>query len=176
MKKHLSLVAGLALVAGLSTPAQAQPVTATGASPLTVTTYVTVTAPSIFKLTINDTSTAVSAPTETDFDNGYQDVSSAVQATVKSNRPYSLSISGGAGTWTGTGGARANKPVGDLLWGTGTPSTALTTSAALIGTASTTGNNGSSAAATLNYRINWGYTNDTPGTYTIPVVYTLTSP
>ncbi len=176
MKKLLSIAAGLAFVAGLSTTASAQAVTVSGASPLAVTTYVTVTAPSVFKLTINDTSTAVVAPTETDFDNGGQDVASAVTATVKSNRPYSLSIKGGAAVWTGTGGARANKPVADLLWGTGTPSTALTTTAALIGTASTTGNDGSAAAATINYRIKWGYTDDTPGTYTIPVVYTLTSP
>ena len=54
--------------------------------------------------------------------------------------------------------------------------TALTTSDVVIGSASTTGNNGSSPAATINYRILWGYTNDTPGTYSIPVVYTLTSP
>jgi len=176
MKKHLSLVAGLALVAGLSTAVQAQdPGTATGASPLSLNTYVTVTVPTILKLSIADTSTTVLAPTETNFDNGFQDVASAVSATVKSNKPYSLSINGGAGTWTGTGGARANKPVGDLLWGTGpTPSTPLTTSAAAIVALTSTGTSG--ATSTVNYRINWGYTNDTPGTYTIPVVYTLTAP
>jgi len=177
MKKHLSLVAGLALVAGLTNAAQAQSVTVSGASPLSINTYVTVTAPSIFKLTINDTSTAVTAPVEADFDNGYQDVASAVTATVKSNRPYTLKIKGGAATWTGSGGARANKPVGDLLWGTVSPAaTALSTTDANIGSPSTTGNNGSSPAATVNYRILWGYTDDTPGTYTIPVVFTLTSP
>lgn len=178
MKKYLSLVAGLALVAGLSTVAQAQPVTGSGASPVVVNTYVTVTAPSIFKLTINDTSTAVTAPSETDFDNGGQDVMSAVAATVKSNRPYTLNISTNATNWTGSAGGRANKPVGDLLWGTGvaSPTTAIGSSLAPIVPASTTGNNGSSSAATINYRIKWGYTDDTPGTYTIPVVYTLTSP
>jgi hypothetical protein len=174
MKRHLSLVAGLVLVASA---AQAQSVTVSGASPLSVNTYVTVTAPSIFKLTINDTSTAVTAPVEADFDAGFQDVAGAVIATVKANRPYTLNIKGGAATWTGTGGARANKPIGDLLWGTVSPAaTALTASDVVIGSASTTGNNGSSPAATINYRILWGYTNDTPGTYSIPVVYTLTSP
>jgi hypothetical protein len=176
MKKHLSLVAGLALVAGLSTAAQAQvdPGTATGASPVSLNTYVTVTVPTILKLSIADTSTAVAAPDETHFDAGFQDVASAVSATVKSNKPYALSINGGASTWTGTGGARANKPVGDLLWGTGTPSTALTTTAAAIVPLTSTGTSG--ATSTVNYRITWGYTNDTPGTYTIPVVYTLTAP
>lgn len=175
MKKLLSIAAGLALVAGISTAAQAQAVSVTGASPLSVTSYVTVTAPTILRLSINDTSTAVTAPVEADFDAGFQDVAGAVSATVKSNRGWTLKIKGGAATWTGTGGARLNKPVGDLLWGTVSPAaTAMTAVDANVAAPSLTGTSG--ATSNINYRILWGYANDTPGTYSIPVVFTLTSP
>lgn len=171
MKKFIALAAGLALVA---TTAQAQTVSTT-ANPGSVTTYATVTVPTILDLTINDTSTAIAAPTETDFDNGFQDPAATVVATVKSNKAWSLSIKGGAATWTGTGGASATKAVGDLHWSTSGPGagTALTTSNATIAS-SATGSSG--AATTVNYRIIWSYASDTPGTYTIPVIFTAAAP
>lgn len=172
MKKLLSIVAGLALVAGISTAAQAQQVTVTGASPLSITTYVSVTVPTLLSLDVNDTSTAVTAPTATDFDNGYQDVASAVIATVKSNTGYTLNIQGGSATWAGGSGT---KVVADLLWGnTGPPAgTVMTTSPAVVSTSAT---GTASDAQTIDYRINWSYLTDTPGTYSMPVIFTLTAP
>jgi hypothetical protein len=171
MKKLVSLAAAFALVAST---AQAQTVSTT-ANPGSVTTYATVTVNTIIRLTINDTSTAISSPTETDFDNGFQDVGAAVTATVKSNKAWSLSIAGGAATWTGTGGAQAAKPVGDLRWRTAgaAPGTALTTSNVSINS----GASGTGGTATnVSYDIVWSYASDTPGTYTIPVVFTAAAP
>jgi hypothetical protein len=171
MKKIVSLAAALALVAST---AQAQTVAATG-NPAAVTTYATVTVNTILRLTINDTSTAIGSPTEADFDAGFQDVGAAVTATVKSNRGWTLNIAGGAATWTGTGGASATKAVGDLRWRTGgaAPGTALTTSNVAINS----GANGTGGTATnVSYDIVWTYASDTPGTYTLPVVFTATAP
>ncbi|MEO6067906.1 MAG: hypothetical protein ABJB33_07395 [Gemmatimonadota bacterium] len=171
MKKLLTLAAGLALVAST---AQAQSVTTT-ANPGSITTYATVTVNTILRLTINDTSTAISSPVEADFDAGFQDVGPAVTATVKANKGYTLSIAGGAATWTGTGGAQAAKPVGNLRWRTAgaAPGTALTTSNVSI--ASSASGTGGTATA-VSYDIVWAYASDTPGTYTIPVVFTAAAP
>ena len=171
MKKIVSLAAALALVAST---AQAQAVSTT-ANPGSVTTYATVTVNTIIRLSINDTSTAITSPTETDFDNGFQDVGAAVTATVKSNKAWSLSIAGGAATWTGTGGAQAAKPVGDLRWRTGgaAPGTALTTSNVSINS----GASGTGGTPTnVSYDIVWSYASDTPGVYSIPVIFTAAAP
>lgn len=178
MKKFISLAAGMALVAGVTTAANAQTVSTT-ANPGSVTTYATVTVNTILKLTINDTSTAISSPVEADFDAGFQDVGAAVTATVKSNKAWTLSIKGGAATWTGTGGAQASKAVGDLRWRTGgaAPGTALTTSNATINSGATGTSGGASGqGTTVSYDIVWSYASDTPGTYTIPVIFTAAAP
>ena len=173
MYKFSTLAAGLALVV-VTTAANAQLVSTT-ANPGSVTTYATVTVPTIIRLTINDTSTSIAAPTETDFDNGFQDVGAAVTATVKSNKAWSLSIKGGAATWTGTVGARVAKPVADLRWRTAgaAPGTALTTSNVSIASSAS----GTAGTATnVSYDIVWAYASDTPGTYTIPVIFTAAAP
>ena len=76
---------------------------------------------------------------------------------------------------TGTGGAQATKPVGNLRWRTAgaAPGTALTTSNVSIASSA----NGTGGAATIvSYDIVWAYATDTPGTYTIPVVFTAAAP
>ena len=171
MKKLVTLAAAFALVAST---AQAQTV-ATTANPGSVTTYATVTVPTILNLSINDTSTSIASPVQADFDNGFQDAASTVIATVKSNKAWSLTIKGGAANWTGTGGASATKVVADLHWSITGPGagTAMTTSAVSIAS-SATGTAGSNT--TVNYRIIWSYATDTPGTYTIPVIFTAAAP
>lgn len=171
MKKLVALAAAFALVAST---AQAQTV-ATTANPGSITTYATVTVNTIIKLTVDDTSTTISSPTEADFDAGFQDVGAAVTATVKSNKAWSLSIAGGAATWTGTGGAQAAKPVGDLRWRTAgaAPGAALTTSDVSIASSA---NGTASTATAVSYDIVWSYASDTPGTYTVPVVFTAAAP
>lgn len=170
MKKIITLAAGLMLVA---TAAQAQSAT-DATSPWTLSTTVSVTVPTILRLSLDDTTTAIPAPTESDFDAGSQDVASAITATVKANRGYTLNIRAGAGTWSGGSGS---KVAGDLRWRTGgaAPGTAMTTSDAVVGTSGS----GTTAAGTnyaITYNIAWSYASDTPGTYTLPVVFTATAP
>src|SRR3989442_14885973 len=100
----------------------------------------------MLKLSLSSTSTTMTSPDTTSFNQGHQDDLSALTATVKSNRAWSLKISGGTATWGSSGlGARANKPVGDLAWSVtgGAPFNALTTSATNIapagGTSGTAG-------------------------------------
>jgi len=70
--------------------------------------------------------------------------------------------------------ARANKPAGDLLWATaaGGPFTALSTTAVSAGS-------GAPTAGTIPaffYRTAYDWTLDTPGAYSLTVVFTLTAP
>src|SRR5437868_6326674 len=171
MKKVITLAAAFALVAST---AQAQAASTT-ANPGSLNTSAIVTVPTILLLSINDSSTNIAAPVQADFDNGFQDAAATVVATVKSNKAWSLTIKGGAATWTGTGGASATKAVGDLHWATTGPGagTAMTTTAATIASGVT---GTASSVTTVNYRILWSYTTDTPGTYTLPVVFTAAAP
>ncbi len=166
MKKLVTLAAGLALAAGISTAAQAQSCTTAGC---TVTNTVSATAPTIPRLTLSSTTTTLTNPVESDFDGAaVQDAGPTV--TLKSNTSAHAQISTSA-TWTGTG--NNSKSIGDLtyqLGGTG-PFTAVTGTATDIIAASTGNRNTSVTWGTL-----WHSATDTPGTYSLAVTFTLASP
>ncbi len=170
--RPLALVLAGAALLGLNQRASAQ--TCSG-NPCSVTNAASVTVGTVLKLSLSSTSTTLTSPDTTSFNQGHQDDLSALTATVKSNRAWSLKISGATATWGSSGlGARANKPVGDLAWSVtgGAPFNALTTSATNIASAGGT----SGTASTVSYRTAWDYTLDTPGTYTMDVVFTATAP
>ena len=173
MKKLVTLAAGLALAAGISTTAQAQTVACsaagTGTQNCSVNTAVKVTVPTIIKLDVTDSLTTAAAPTSADFDSAYQIVATTVAINMKSNTTSTLSVKAGSANWSGP----YNKAAGDLSWtaDAGTTYTPMTTSAATVGTG-VAGNN----PFTVGYKIAWSYANDVPGTYTLPVVFTATAP
>lgn len=171
--RPLALVLAGAAVLGLNQRASAQSCTG---NPCSVTNTASVTVGTVLKLTLSATTTSLTSPDTTAFNQGFQDDLSALTATVKANRGWSLNVKGGAATWTATGaGARASKPAGDLEWSTagGAPFTALTTAPAGIAT-SASGTSGTTT--TVSYRTLWDYTLDTPGTYSLDVVFTATAP
>jgi hypothetical protein len=164
-------LAGVALL-GLSQQASAQVCTG---NPCSVTNAASVTVGTVLKLSLSSTSTSLTSPDTTAFNQGFQDDLSALTAKVKANRAWSLKISGATATWGASGaGARANKPVGDLAWSVsgGAPFTALSNTAASIASAGGT----SGTTSTVSYRTSWNYTLDTPGTYSMDVVFTATAP
>ena len=100
-------------------------------------------------------------------------------ATVKSNRAWRLQISAAAATWTATNtqpgvNARPNKPAADLEWGTavGGPFTALSVTPATAKSGSATA--GTPTSIFFQTMYSWGL--DTPGAYSLPVVFTLLAP
>ncbi len=117
----------------------------------------------------------LAAPASGDFDNGYVE-SAGPTITVHSNAAWTLKIDSPVTVWSGVGSiARANKPVGDLLWGKalGGPYTSiLTNSGASLATGAAT--NGT--VVPLYFRTNLAWNLDTPGNYSIQVRFTLTSP
>lgn len=166
MKKLVSLAAGLALAAGISTAAQAQSCNTAGC---TVTNTVSATAPTILKLTLSSTTTTLTNPVETDFDGAaVQDAGPTV--TLKSNTSAHAQISTAA-TWTGSG--NNSKSIGDLTYqlGGAGPFTAVTGTATDIIAAGVGNRNTSVTWGTL-----WHSATDTPGTYSLAVTFTLASP
>ncbi len=166
------ILAGAALL-GVNQPASAQ---SCSGNPCSVTNTASVTVGTVLKLSLSSTATSLTSPDTTAFNQGYQDDLAALTATVKANRAWSLKVSSGAATWTGSGaGARANKPAGDLEWSAsgGAPYTVLTTSPVGMAT-SASGTSGTTT--TVSYRTLWDYTLDTPGTYSLDVVFTATAP
>ena len=133
------------------------------------------TIPIILRLTLDDTSSTITSPTSADYTAGQtSSASTGPVATIRSNNNWTLLVRASAAVWTGTGGARATKPAGDLLWSktSGGSYTALTTTNVTVAT----GTRGSSNVTTLFYKTNWAWNLDTPGTYTLTVIYTATAP
>lgn len=133
------------------------------------------TIPILIRLTIDDTSTTFIPPTAADYTAGQTSTASTGPVvTIKTNNSWTLLVRATAATWTGSGGARATKPVGDLLWATtsGGAYTAMTA----VNVTVATGTRGVANVTTIFYKQNWTWNLDTPGTYTLTVVFTATAP
>lgn len=140
--------------------------TATYGMNLTVTTVVRLQLPSAV--------VPLGTATATEFAAGFG-TAALTPLVVRANRSWTVTLRSTAGTWTGTGPqARANKPVGDLQWGTaaGGPFTAMSTTGATVGTGTAT------AGTTVNLYLRSVYvwTLDTPGAYSLPLQLTITAP
>jgi hypothetical protein len=127
----------------------------------------------VAQLTLNTTTTDLGTPTQADYIAGHKDAAGPT-ATVLANTAWHVAVVGNTGTFSCTGaGCRATKPASDLLWGTvsGTyPNTALASATLFSGTG-TAGSNQQTF-----FRTNWNLVNDTPGTYSLVVNYTLSEP
>jgi len=136
------------------------------------------TAGRVVRLQMDAGSTALTAPTTTDFDAGFN-ATTGPTLTVSANASWTLSLRSAATFWTATNTspsapARTTKPAGDLLWSTASGGTfnALTTGdVTLVGGAAT-----ASSATTLFFQTLYDWTLDTPGNYSLSVVLTLTAP
>jgi hypothetical protein len=173
MKRTAKLTLGVLALLALGA-AQAQAQNTCAANPCSLNDTVKVTVATVLRLTLSQSATSLTPPNEAAYDAGFQ-LDNGPVATVKANRGWTLKISGNAATWTAANGANASKAVADLLWATtsGGTYTALTTSPVTFSTAAT-GNAG--VAQPTFYKTLWSYTNDTPGDYSLVVVYTLSAP
>jgi hypothetical protein len=136
------------------------------------------TAGRVVRLQMSPGSTSLTAPTPTDFDAGFNSTTGPT-LTVSANAAWTLHIRAAAATWTATNTspgvpARTNKPAADLLWSTtsGGSFAALSTSDANLVGGSATAN----SATTLFFQTLYSWTLDTPGSYSMSIVLTLTSP
>jgi hypothetical protein len=136
------------------------------------------TAGRVVRLQVTAGSTALTAPTTTDFDAGFNSTTGPT-LTVSANAPWTLLLRSSATFWAATNTspgapARTTKPAGDLKWSTASNGTfsALTTGDITLVTGAATASN----ATTLYFQTLYDWTLDTPGNYSLSVVLTLASP
>lgn len=134
----------------------------------------------VVKLGMSSAATSLSAPTADQIEAGAVIADAGPTFTVKSNRSWTLNIkTTNPATWTYVGSFAGTKPVSDLTWSNavaGTFSNIGSTDALFLSGASAT--NGTAAQAF--FRTVWaaGFTqpSNAPGTYSLPVVFTLSAP
>jgi hypothetical protein len=178
MRRTLAVAAVVAALA-MSVPSRARAQTCEPAARVphgscTVNTSTSITIPKVLQLTLSTKSQTLAAPAEEDFDAGHKDAAGPI-ATVRANAAWNLKINAATATWTASGaGARANKPSADLQWstvsGSGYAGLTTTATAVMAGTATAETN------VSFFYRVLYNWTADTPGTYALVVVFTLTAP
>lgn len=132
----------------------------------------------VVQLSVSATSTALTSPGIADYNAGFV-ADAGPTATMLCNGPCRLQISAATATWAGTttvvsAPARANKPATDLTWSTsaGGPFTGLTTTPVTVQSLPAT----AGSSASLFYRTLYAWNVDTPGNYSLTVVFTLASP
>ncbi len=162
---------GAALLVGASSLTAQGTCTTTPAC--TVTNTASATVITVARLTLSANNTDLGTPTEADYIAGHKDAAGPV-ATVEANTAWHVAVVGNTGTFScGGTGCWATKPASDLLWGTvaGTYGNTTATSATLF-----SGSGTASSTQQSFYETKWSFVNDTPGTYTMVVNYTLSEP
>ena len=169
--KGFSLAAAVLLAATITTQAAGQSCTGNNCS---VNNTASVSVPSVMRLTLNAATTTLTNPVEAAFDAGFQD-DAGPTATVKSNRPWNLTIGALTASWVGSNGGRATKGASDLQFKTASTSFASLSQTAGNVLPATQGAAGNASVA-MQYRTVWSYAADVPGDYTLVVVYSLIAP
>jgi len=144
------------------------------------TNTASVTVGALVKLGMSSAATALTNPTADDVDAGNVIADAGPSFTIKANRSWTLKIkSQNAASWTYVGADAGVKPIADLSWSTAVGGTfAAITAADATFTSGASSTNGTAAQAF--FRTSW--TNDftsasnAPGTYSLPIVFTLTAP
>lgn len=173
MRRALPVAVALLLPAALN----AQQCQANPASCSVAAVAVTITVGRAVNLTVSPTSTTLSAPGPADYNTGFV-TTTGPTATLKANAPWTLGVSTSTATWTGvdteTEPAWKTKPASDLRWATTVtgPFTGMTTTAATIASGTAT----AGSTVTLFYRTMYSWATDSPGSYSIQVVFTIVAP
>ena len=134
----------------------------------------------LVKLGMSTAATTLSSPTADQVEVGANLADAGPSFTIKANRSWSLNIkTTNASNWTYVGSNGGVKPISDLTWSNAVAGSYVgisTTDALLTSGASAT--NG--AAAQVFFKTVWaaGFTmpSNAPGTYSLPVVFTLSAP
>jgi hypothetical protein len=181
MKATRSLLAAVVLATVIgATQANAQCSGNAGTCNTTNTASVTVGA--LVKLGMSSATTTLTAPTADQVDAGTNIDNAGPSFTIKANRSWTVKIKAQpavAGFWDYVGANSGQKPIGDLLWATssGGSYTAISASDATFASGASASNG---TAAQAFFRVSWlndfSSASNAPGTYSLPVVFTLTAP
>ena len=179
MKATRTLLAAMVLGTAIGA-SQANAQCSGNAGTCNTTNTASVTVGALVKLGMSSNATALTNPTADDVDAGNVIQNAGPTFTIKANRSWTLRIKSQLATnWNYVGSDAGVKPIGDLAWSTSVGGTfAAITSSDVTFASGAAASNG--AAASAFFRTSW--TNDftsasnAPGTYSLPIVFTLTAP
>lgn len=173
-------VLSAAAVSVLATAGAAAQTSCAGIGTCNLPVSASVTVPALVAMSTGSGAITLTAPTADDLVAGQVTESVPLELTVRSNRSWRLQIhTTAAANWTYVGTDAGVKPISDLEWSTDPAGafTAITGTAADVVTAQPRTN-----GATQEIYFRTLYSNDftdarnAPGTYTIPLVFTLVAP
>ncbi|HEX9129763.1 MAG TPA: hypothetical protein VF850_11430 [Gemmatimonadaceae bacterium] len=179
MRATRSLLAAMVLGTAIGA-SQAKAQCSGNAGSCNTTNTASVTVGALVKLDMTTTTTALTNPTADDVAAGNVLANDGPSFTIKANRSWTMKIrSQNAASWTYSGSFSGVKPISDLAWSTANNGTfvAITASDA---TFASSGSSTNGTAAQAFFKTSW--TNDftsasnAPGTYSLPIVFTLTAP
>jgi len=134
----------------------------------------------LVKLDMSSATTSLTAPTADDIDAAAQIVDAGPTFDIKANRSWTLNIKSANPTnWTYGGTNSGVKPIGDLAWATSAGGTysAITASDATLASGVGATNSGSASSF---FRTSWladfADASNREGTYSLPIVFTLSAP
>jgi hypothetical protein len=172
-----AMVLGTAAAASQAN-AQCSSVGAAGNCSTTNTAQVVI--PSLVKLGMGATTTSLTAPSADAVDAGTPIDDAGPALSIKSNRSWTLNLkSGRAQYWDFNGGLGTAKSISDLTWSAtnGSGYVALSATDALLGSgASATATGTASVYFRTLYTGGLAAASNAPGTYTLPIVFTLSAP
>ena len=134
----------------------------------------------LVKLGMSSATTSLTAPTADNIDAGAVLQDAGPTFTIKANRSWSLKIrSGNATNWTYVGSNSGVKPIGDLAWATSAGGTYAAITGSDVNFATGAGATNSGAASAF-FRTTWANdfssASNAEGTYSLPIVFTLSAP
>jgi len=173
------LLAAMVLGSAISaTQANAQCSGNAGTCNTTNTASVTVGA--LVKLGMTTSATALTNPTADDVAAGNVLADAGPTFSIKANRSWTLKIkSQNAANWTYVGSDAGVKPIGDLAWSTaagGTYAAITAADATFLSGASSTNGTLAQAFFQTSWTSDFTSASNAPGTYSLPIVFTLTAP
>ncbi|HEY4734241.1 MAG: hypothetical protein ACJ79J_06690 [Gemmatimonadaceae bacterium] len=179
MKATRIILAAMVLGTGISA-GQAGAQCSGNAGSCNLTNTVSASVNALVKLQMSSASMSVASPTADQVEVGATLADAGPTFTIKANRSWSLNIkTTNPSNWTYVGSNGGVKPISDLTWSNAAAGTyvGMSTTDALLtsGAAATNG-----AAAQVFFKTVWaaGFTmpSNAPGTYSMPVVFTLSAP
>lgn len=139
-----------------------------------------VTVGTLVKLGMSSATTSLTNPTADDVDAGNVLADAGPTFTIKANRSWTLKIkSQNATNWDYVGSNAGVKPISDLSWSTsasGTYAAISNTDATFLSGASASNGTPAQAFFKTSWVSDFSSASNAPGTYSLPIVFTLTAP
>ena len=177
MSRYTLVMVGL-MIAAASSTANAQ--NCSGVNSCNVTSTASVTIPALVDLTVAGAgSITLTSPAVADLATGYvEDAGPSI--TVKANRTWTLSVHTTAVTnWAYVGTQGGVKPISDLTWSndaTGTYAAITGTAASVVTNQARTNSGAPSIFFRTVYSSDFSADKNAAGSYSIPLVFTLSAP